>query len=350
MKNTLLLIVIALFVYSCNTAQEIKCDKSFLIVNYNVENLFDTINDPDKYDEAFTPEGKKNWTSKRYNDKLQKLAYVIQQIDEEKMPDVVGLVEIENQTVLEDLISQKELSKANYSIVHHEGPDARGIDCALLYNPKSFKLIESRFFQVKIEGDNRFKTREIVYVKGLTKSKDTLHIFVNHWPSRRGGQEKSEHKRVRAAEVLRLAVDSIQKSNSNSKIIIVGDFNDETTDKSIKKQLRAKNDFPLVNMDLVNLSANADAKGIGTYHYWKTNEWNMLDQMIITSNLLIDFKGGLMVESNEMQIFSPDWIMHTNKDGSKTPAKTYGKGYYGGYSDHLPVYMYLGWKCKLKKN
>ena len=344
MKNTLLLIVIALFVYSCNTAQEIKCDKSFLIVNYNVENLFDTINDPDKYDEAFTPEGKKNWTSKRYNDKLQKLAYVIQQIDEEKMPDVVGLVEIENQTVLEDLVSQKELSKANYSIIHHEGPDARGIDCAMLYKPSTFELIKSTFYRVDNPNNSNFKTREILYAKGrVIEANDIVHIFVNHWPSRRGGEEKSAPKRALAAHVLRLAIDSILKTDDMAKIIIIGDFNDETDNKSITEVLRASD--KMNETSLFNTSAKEDAKDLGSYHYWKTKKWNMLDQMIISDGLL-NAKTGIIATNTEMQIFKPDWLLHTDKDGMKSPAKTYGRGYYGGYSDHLPIYQYFEFDCK----
>lgn len=344
MKNTLLLIVIALFAYSCNTAQEIKCNKSFLIVNYNVENLFDTINDPDKYDEAFTPEGKKNWTSKRYNDKLQKLAYVIQQIDEEKMPDVVGLVEIENQTVLKDLVSQKELSKANYSIIHHEGPDARGIDCAMLYKPSTFELIKSTFYRVDNPNNPNFKTREILYAKGrVIEANDIVHIFVNHWPSRRGGEEKSAPKRALAAHVLRHAIDSILKTDDMAKIIIIGDFNDETDNKSITKVLRASD--KMNETSLFNTSAKEDAKDLGSYHYWKTKKWNMLDQMIISDGLL-NAKTGIIATNTEMQIFKPEWLFHTDKDGMKSPAKTYGRGYYGGYSDHLPIYQYFEFDCK----
>lgn len=354
MKITILFII-AFFSLQFSYAQltgaedyykDVNCKKSLLIVHYNVENLFDTIDDPHKIDNAFLPDGKKEWTSERYWAKQQKIAYVLQQIDPEHLPDIVTLVEIENLSVLQDLVKQKEIEAAKYKVVHHEGPDARGIDCAILYNPKSFELLESKFYKVTIEGDNRFKTREIVYAKGLTKSKDTLHVFVNHWPSRRGGQEKSEHKRIRAAQVLRLAVDSIFKSNNDAKIVILGDFNDETNNLSIDSVLNAKAASSPFYMSLFNMSTQLDNKGIGTYHYWKTNEWNMLDQMIVSTNLQGDFSGGLMVKSWEMQIFSPDWLMHKDKKGKKTPSKTYGKGYYGGYSDHLPIYQYFYWKCK----
>ncbi len=344
MNKFLLLIAVSFFVYSCNTAQDVKCKKSFLIVNYNVENLFDTIDDPNKIDESFLPEGKKEWTSKRYSDKLQKLAYVIQQIDMKQMPDVVGLVEIENLTVLEDLISQKELKKAKYKIIHHEGPDARGIDCALLYKPKTFEPIKTTFYKVEMEDNKHFKTREIVYVKGkVKKANDEIHIFINHWPSRRGGEEKSAPKRALAAQVLRNAVDSILATDAMAKIIIMGDFNDETDNKSITEVLGALN--AIDNTPLYNMSASLDEQNIGTYHYWKTKKWTMLDQ-IITSPGLIRSKTGLIATEFKMKIFNPDWLMHTDKKGAKTPSKTYGKGYYGGYSDHLPIYQYFGYKCK----
>ena len=138
-------------------------------------------------------------------------------------------------------------------------------------------------------------------------------------------------------------------SSSDAKIIILGDFNDETDNASIDSVLNAKSQAPFNPADLVNMSAEQDRNGIGTYHYYKTNEWNMLDQMIVTSNLLSDFNGGLMTKSSQMQIFSPDWILEKDKKGNNIPFKTYAKGYNGGYSDHLPIYQYFYWKCKLKK-
>ncbi|RLD43045.1 MAG: endonuclease/exonuclease/phosphatase family protein [Bacteroidetes bacterium] len=344
MKNILLIIITTVFIYSCNTAQDKDCKKSFLIVNYNVENLFDTIHDAGKYDEDFTPEGKKNWNSKRYNNKLQKLAYVIQQIDKEKLPDVVGLVEIENKRVLKDLVSQKEIKGAKYNIVHHEGPDVRGIDCALLYNPNTFSVLKSTFYRVNMENNPNFKTREIIYVKGkVNKANDEVHIFVNHWPSRRGGMEKSAPKRALAAEVLRNSIDSILATDAMAKIIIMGDFNDETDNKSITEVLGANNNKD--SKTLYNTSATQDDKNIGSYHYWKTGEWNMLDQMII-SNGLLNATTGIQTLNTEMQIFRPEWLLHKDKDGNKSPSKTYGKGYYGGYSDHLPIYKHFKFNCK----
>jgi len=338
----ILAVTISLYL-SINTscAQEKKCKKNILFVHYNVENLFDTIDDPHKNDNEFLPEGRKRWDTKKYNDKLQKTAFVLKNIDKNKLPDFVSLVEIENRTVLEDLIKEKDIEKANYQIVHHESPDARGIDCALLYNPKSFELTKATFYQVIMEGNNYFKTREILYAKGITKSKDVIHIFVNHWPSRRGGLEKSRPKRALAAQVLRNSVDSILSTNANAKIVILGDFNDETDNQSITKVLGTENsDSPLFNMAQAD-----DDKGIGSYHYWKSNEWNMIDQIII-SKALLNATSGLLTKEKAMQIYREEYILHKNKDGEMVPAKTYGKTYYGGYSDHLPVYQYFYYKCK----
>ncbi len=322
-------------------AQEIKCKKNILIVHYNVENLFDTIDDPHKNDNEFLPDGRKHWTSKRYNDKLQKIAKVISSIDKNKLPDFVSLVEIENNTVLVDLVAQDVLKNAKYKIIHHESPDARGIDCALFYNPKSFNLIKSTFYKVQMNDNKQFKTREILYAYGTIKSKENIHIFVNHWPSRRGGLEKSRPKRALAAQVLRHAVDSILKINANAKIIIVGDFNDETDNQSITKVLGTRDS----SSPLFNMAEADDMKNIGTYHYWKTNEWNMIDQMIISKGLL-NAKTGLVTKDKSMNIYRADYLLHKNTDGEKVPAKTYGRKYYGGYSDHLPVYEYFYYKCK----
>lgn len=338
-------LAIALLTYSCSYSQDKSCKKSFLVAQYNVENLFDTIDNPHKNDNEFLPEGRKEWNSKRYWDKQEKISRVIANIDPKHFPDIISLVEIEDIVVLQDLVKQKSLAKKSYQIVHHEGPDARGIDCALLYNPKTFKLVSTAFFKVKMEDNNYFKTREILYAKGITKSKDELHIFVNHWPSRRGGEEKSAPKRKLAASVLRHAVDSIFKIDPQAKVIILGDFNDETDNESIKTILGATADKSRKEPYLYDMATLQDQNKEGSYYYWRTKEWNMIDQMIISSSLLKATTGLQTIDDN-MNIFRPEWILHKEKNGTMSPSKTYGRGYYGGYSDHLPVYQYFYYKCK----
>jgi len=314
-----------------------------LVVHYNVENLFDTIDDPHKNDNMFLPSSKKSWTSERYWVKQEHLANVLHKIDPKKLPDLVSLVEIENLLVLQDLVKQKEIAKANYKIVHRESPDERGIDCALLYNPKSFKLISSQFIRVSMADNKNFKTRDILYAKGLSLAKDTLHVFVNHWPSRLGGMEKSEPKRMLAAQILRNTIDSILSVSPNAKLLILGDFNDETDNKSITEILGAKDQIG-INNSLFNMAAKQDKQSIGTYYYHGDKEWNMIDQMIVSSTFYAN--KGLQIKSQEINIFNPDWLLLTEKDGNKTPNKTFGKDYYGGYSDHLPFFQYLYYQCK----
>ncbi len=341
----LIITLVISFAYTYSYSQEKNCKKSFLIAQYNVENLFDTIDNPHKNDNDFLPKGRKQWTSERYWNKQEKIAKVISNIDSKHFPDLISLVEIEDIVVLQDLVKENSIAKVKYKIIHHEGPDARGIDCALLYNPKSFKLINTHFYQVKMKDNNYFKTREILYAKGRIKSKDDIHIFVNHWPSRRGGEKKSAPKRNLAASVLKHAVDSIFKDDPQAKIIILGDFNDETNNESIKNILGATADKNRKEPFLFDMATLQDLKGEGSYYYWRTKEWNMIDQMIISSGLL-NATSGLQTINEDMNIFNENWIMHKDKNGNMSPAKTYGKGYYGGYSDHLPIYQYFYYKCK----
>ena len=316
-------------------------------MSYNVENLFDTIDAPHKLDNEFLPTSKKKWTSVRYQEKLNHLSRIISSVDSTKLPGFISLVEVENHQVLEDLSQQKKLLKAHYKIIHQESPDRRGIDVALLYNPKLFSLLDQHFYKVELSDDSNFKTRDILYAKLVfKKTKDTIHVFVNHWPSRRGGQEKSEHKRMRAAEVLKSVTDSLFIADGNPRIMIMGDFNDEPTDKSIQDVLNVKSVNSVQNSNLYNLSLNKKNQNKGTYYYWKTKEWNMIDQLIV-SGQCINSNSGLQMKSMDMEILKKNFFLYTNKEGVKSPAKTYGgKKYYGGYSDHLPIYFYFYYKCK----
>jgi len=351
MKNKSILILFStLFILGMSMeiyGQLAPCKKNLLISFYNVENLFDTIHNPHKLDIEFTPEGRKNWTSKRYQDKIEKLSRVISSYDSSKLPDIVGLCEIENKNVVEDLTKSKALIKGKYQIVHHESPDIRGIDNALIYKTKGIKLISEQAYHVRMKENKRFKTRDVLYVKlYIKKAKDTLHIFVNHWPSRRGGEEKSRPKRAAAALVVKHLSDSLILHCNNPKILIMGDLNDEPTNIAVKDVLGAQ---PLDSLPadtiLYNLCYGKKQEGLGSYHYWKTGEWNMIDNMIITGSLL-NSDNGLIAKDKEVRIFKPSWVLHQDNKGVISPSKTYGKGYYGGYSDHLSIYTYLYYNCK----
>ena len=317
------------FLYSQNNSQ------SSTIVFYNVENLFDTINDPLTRDGDFTPEGKKNWTNIRYQKKLNDIAKVVSSVNKEDLPVLVGFAEIENKSVLEDLIKTISLQKGNYKIVHEESSDARGIDVGLIYCSNKFKYLMHKTLPVPL--DSKYKVRDILYTKGVLHETDTIHVFVNHWKSRSGGQAKTEPKRIQCAQTLRNTVDSIFNMNMNAKILIMGDLNDEPTNKSVFETLRANNsgNSESLNNLMIPLSENK----FGTYTY--RGNWNILDHIIV-SNSLLNNSTGFVVNENRGQIYSEDWITFTSKLGNKSPNRTYGgNNYYGGYSDHYPVFVIL---------
>jgi len=341
------LTIFGLFMFvSCaqqkENAQSNSSDR-IIVAEYNVENLFDLKDDEGKADEEFTPEGENKWTKERYDKKLVDLAKVLGALDKSQTPDLIGLIEIENRAVVEDLIKTAPLSQKEYVIVHHESPDFRGIDVALVYNSLVFKELSHEAIKISMPDDKEFTTRDILYLKALVKNKDTLHVFVNHWSSRRGGEDDSEPKRVFAAQVLRNKVDSIQKYNANAKVLIMGDMNDEPTNKSILETLKATgNKENVAKGELYNLMFDKKQNGEGTYLF--KGSWNMLDNVIISQSML-NSKKHLSCTYTSASIFKEDWILFTNNKGEKSPSRTYGgSNYYGGYSDHLPVSLELFFK------
>lgn len=336
MRNIVLVLSgILAIVFDCaaQNSQEYK------IAFYNVENLFDTIDDPKVIDEEFLPSSKMAWNSVRYQEKLDKISKVLDSIGAGELPVIAGFCEIENKSVLEDLITKTPLSKGNYEIVHEDSPDARGIDVGLIYRKDFFTYLSQEAIAVNFENDTT-KTRDILYVKGLTGKKDTLHCFVNHWPSRRGGEQESESKRLTAAKTLKMYTDAILNGNKNAKIIIMGDFNDGPLNKSIKEVLNASVTQPTKERNslyhmLYNKAVNS---GEGSHYY--DGHYMMLDQIIV-SHGLINAKKGILAGYDNAYVFRADWLMFTDKKtGDKRPNRTYvGPRYVGGYSDHLPVYL-----------
>lgn len=301
---------------------------------WNVENLFDTIDDPSTNDEDFLPGGKLKWNTARYTDKLAKLSKVILEINNGNGPDMLGLAEIENRRVLEDLVQKTPLKEKEYGIVHYDSPDKRGIDVAFLYRKKSFSVISSRRINVSLPADT-FYTRDILLVKGVVNKKDTLCIFVNHWPSRRGGKEASDEKRMHAAKQLRAAEDSILRADPRAEILAMGDFNDEPTDPSIVSLAYPDKNFR--GTGFINLMDSLKAAGEGSYHYKK--EKNLIDQIMVTQSLK-EKKTYCVLFAH---IFKPEWMTGVNyKDDPPGPLHTYaGSRYIGGYSDHFPVFTDL---------
>ncbi len=276
----LLLCVICMPVFS----QEKKYEVS-VIAFYNLENLFDTLNDPYRNDEDFTPTGANAYTPKVYLDKLSKLSDVLSQIGTDVKPDgfaFVGVAEIENRKVLEDLVAQPKLKDRNLKIVHYEGPDARSIDCGLIYNPKYFKVkhSESLFVRLTNSDGSLYYTRDVLWVTG-TYGGDTMHVFVNHWPSRRGGEDASAPSRAAAAGVSKHVIDSLMKIDPNTKVVVMGDLNDDPTSPSVAQVLGAK--FKVEDVKdggLYNPWNDYLSKGIGTLAY--QDSWNLFDKIMVS--------------------------------------------------------------------
>lgn len=325
-----------------NRNVDFRADSSFRIAFYNVENLFDPQNDSLKNDEDFTPEGQLRWTYKRYWRKQHNLARVFAEVGQGLLPEIIGLCEIENRRVLEDLCQKTGLEKFGYQIIHYDSPDQRGIDVGLLYKPAWFRPITHRPLRVSMPDDSLFFTRDILYVSGLADHRDTLHIFINHWPSRRGGRQASESKRLRAAAVLRQAIDSIQKNSPEANIVIMGDFNDYPYNKSLYEILYAR--WPSNNpgsTSLYNLSLVAEKhSATGTHKF--AGHWGTLDQIIV-SGALLRGNSGLFTTAADAHICNAPFLLIDEKNKlGQLPFRTYaGFNYQGGFSDHLPVYLDL---------
>lgn len=310
---------------------------TFSFAFYNVENLFDTIDDPAINDSSFLPTSQVAWNSKRYAHKLENLALVVSSIDSAHFPTVFGLSEVENIGVLQDLVKNPMLIKANYEILHKDSPDERGIDVAMLYDPANYKPLKTQYLRLTFPEEPDNKTRDILYSKGLVAGKDTIHIFVNHWVSRWGGQEETEPLRMFTGTFIRNVVDSIFNLNPNANILIAGDLNDNPTDPSVAENLNAVLPvLPYSEKTLYNLSAKQFSEGQGTLYY---KSWDMFDQIIVSTPLLTG-KSGIKTLSPDQKIFKKDWLMFQPKNGEARPNRTAsGRNYYGGFSDHLPVLL-----------
>lgn len=315
-----------------------KAGQNLRIVFYNVENLFDVYDDSITNDDEFLPGGVMHWTNERYRSKLEKIAKALIASGEWNPADIIGLCEIENGRVLEDLVSKTPLLKFQYRFIHRDSPDKRGIDVALLYRPSSVRIVSKTFIPVIPSGKGLAPTREILYFKGIVFNKDTLHLFVNHWPSRSGGQLETEPYRVRAAKTLRVRTDSLFRSHPAPGIIIMGDFNDEPSDKSLSAVLLAQTEFHSLKPGfLYNLAAGYELKNpVGSHKY--QGRWSMLDQFLVSGDLLAR-KKGLAVDPASFAVVDASFLLSADDNFSgEEPFRTYkGPVYTGGFSDHLPV-------------
>ncbi len=327
-NSSFLIISIFLFLLSVSSGAE----DSVKVMFYNVENFFDTENNPETRDDAFTPEGDMRWNSYKYRQKRNAIYKVIMASGGWNTPSFIGLCEIENRSVLEDLIFRTPLSKYRYGIVHQESPDSRGIDVALLYKKNKVTLITEEYIPYFYPSEPGVKSRDILYASFLI-GKDTLHIFVNHWPSRWGGQIASEPKRIQAANLLRKKIDSLYLHFSCPNILIMGDFNDTPQDKSMEMILGAV-PLPSKKEKVLLYNLTSHEKGSHKFHH----HWSMLDQMIISGCLLREDEG-LQVLPSSFHIADFDFLFTEDpRFGGKKLFRTYqGPKYLGGYSDHLPI-------------
>lgn len=325
------------------TIHVLHAQKSVCIAFYNQENLFDTIDDPLKDDNEFLPTAEKQWNTQKYLTKLENMSSVLSAMNEGHGPDILGMCEIENAQVLTDLSSHKNIKGMHYKSVHFEGPDKRSIDNALLYKSGLFKVLYAVAVPVNWPADADFKTRDILYVKLETKSKDQLVLLINHFPSRSGGELESRPKRLYVASVLRNIVDTILEKDPNENIIIMGDFNEEPSDASIDSVLRAKESmYNLYGGNLYNPMVEIQQTEMGSYMH--RGKWNVLDQIILSNGLVIGNRKYIL-RKESADIFKQPWMLETEQKFKGSPKRTYaGNKYIGGYSDHLPVYLYLDLK------
>lgn len=340
MKNFFFLILIVTSSFTC--AQN-NSEKIISVAFWNLENLFDTIDDPKKSDEEFLPDGAKQWNDERLERKFFNLSRVIRSMNEGNGPDILGICEVEHKYLLDSLIS-KYLFDKNYISESPEAPDQRGIQTGIIFRSDKFRLLETYTDTVIL--DKNIQTRLILGVKLLNKDIDTIYVFVNHWPSRRGGEVESEIRRIKAAQTLRKRVEQIFEKDRFAKIIIMGDLNDEPINNSILNHLKAKpiicdsiemlqkNNSKSDNSYLFNLAYRLYSIGEGSYKH--KDDWNMLDQIIVSRELIIGKK--LRYFCDSFQVYKPEFMITKTGKYMGTPFPTYGGNrYLGGYSDHFPV-------------
>jgi hypothetical protein len=344
-KHLFLLAFFSLSTFFVGQAQnENKKDYMVTCVGfYNLENLFDTLVDPDPnkiLQEDFTPKGQKNWTSERYHEKLGNMAKVIAEIGVDVTPDgaaILGVSEVENKTVLDDLVKEAAIKGRDYQIVHYDSPDKRGIDVGLIYNPKYFRVTSSRSVSLRTI-DTTFYTRDQLLVSGVLND-ENIHVIVAHWPSRRGGEKRSKPRRASAAKLGRMIIDSIQRVDPEAKIFYMGDLNDDPTDSSVKDHLKGNgNKDKLQKENLYNPWESYYKKGIGTLAYRDT--WNLFDQILMTPS--VTGKDYSTYKLYKAKIYNKTYLKNADGRYKGYPHRTYAGGSYtGGYSDHFPVYLFL---------
>ena len=290
------------------------------VVFYNVENLFDTRDEPGRDDDDFTPAGTYHWNRKRYLAKRNFVAKALMATEDSlgTMPAVIALAEVENLRVLQDLAENTALAKTGYRIVHRDSPDARGIDVAVLYDSSKLKLAAKDFLAV--EG---FRTREILYCRLVNARREdaVLHLFVNHWPSKRGGAASSDSRRIAVSELLRTKIDSLLAEDASARILLVGDFNDTPDSEAVAALCDSCN--------LTNTALPLWRQGRGSIRY--KGKWELIDQAMVSASLAAEGAGFSIFDAEFLQEYDKSYL------GLKPKRTFIGPRYNGGVSDHLPV-------------
>ena len=337
-KNICLLAVVMLFAAVFTASAQEKRYEVYSVGFYNLENLFDTIHDPGKNDYEFLPDGTNKWGTLKYTNKINNLSKVLGEMGTDVSPigmAVVGVAEVENSRVLDDLVGHENLASRGWRYVHIEGTDSRGIDCALLYNPKLFKPASSKLVPYGFGNSNtEYKTRGFLIVSGYMGG-ELVHIIVNHWPSRNSKSQSREH----AGMLVRQLKDSLMSAPPGSKVIVMGDMNDNPGDKSLTTSLGAMVEKVSVKKtsDLYNPCMELYKKGQGTLKY--NGKWNFYDQIVVSGNML---GSGSALKLHGIEVFSREYLYHHKGRFKGDIKRTHAGGIWcNGYSDHLPVIVYL---------
>lgn len=312
----------------------------FGVAFYNLENLFDTINNNGKYDKEFSPAGSRKWDGQKYWSKIKNLSYAMSQMATKTTPEgpaIIGVSEVENRTVLDDLVAAPALKAWNLKVIHHDSPDVRGIDVGLLYNPRFFKPIRTTNHRLVIPGREWWKTRDQMCVVGLLGGCRTA-VIVNHWPSRRGGEQESSYLREAAAELTRSICDSLLKVDPDMGIVIMGDLNDDPSNKSVAVTLGAvKKIADTPQGGFFNPFWEKLDRGIGSYIY--RGGWDLFDQIIINSNLVNGANG---LKYDRAEVINKQFLLQQDGKYKGYPLRTFSEGAWSnGYSDHLPTEIFL---------
>ena len=321
-------------------------DKPYMVAFWNFENLFDIYNDPETHDDEFTPEGIKKWNETKYQKKLYNLERVIFDMAaiNRDYPIVIGVSEIENRSVLEDLVSQPKLKGAKYRVCHYDSPDARGVDVAFLYRADVFKLEGSDNIKLNVPELPNFRTRDLVVMWGTIEG-EPFYFLVSHWPSRLGGKEASQFKRDACAKQIREIKDSLLQANPATKVVVMGDFNDDATDASLTKVMGAKGKIKeLQTGDFFNPYYQMLKAGLGTLAY--QDSWNLFDNICVTENLVNGTYGNLRLIKGKKfygNIFTRPYMLQQEGQYKGYPLRTFvTNNFQNGFSDHFPVYIYIG--------